>query len=177
YFSTILQHWLPCACCKSLYPNNQLKVASEKHELYHDIVKGEFICRKCVNFAPSNNYSHCPYTRYKNKLEVPLIPNDLILGFLEQRAIALCHIYMSIILIRGRQDALKGQVVHFHVDNDVIIGDLLPFPRCYEFLTVVQEKPHKNSELRSTATYSFSSVQVLKALMYLTQHNHLYSNK
>ncbi|CAF3233766.1 unnamed protein product [Rotaria sp. Silwood2] len=84
---------------------------------------------------------------------------------------------MSIILIRGRQTALKGQVVHFHVDTSVIVDELLPFPRCYEFLAVVQEKPHQNNEIRTTVSYSFSPVQVLKALNYLKQYNHLYSHK
>jgi hypothetical protein len=59
----------------------------------------------------------------------------------------------------------------------VIVGDLLPFPRCYEFLAVVQEKPHTNKEIRTTVSYSFSPIQVLKALIYLKKHNHLYSKK
>ncbi|CAF4786740.1 unnamed protein product, partial [Rotaria sp. Silwood2] len=77
----------------------------------------------------------------------------------------------------GRQTALKGQVVHFHVDTSVIVDELLPFPRCYEFLAVVQEKPHKNNEIRTTVSYSSSPVQVLKALNYLKPYNHLYSYK
>ncbi|CAF4551833.1 unnamed protein product, partial [Rotaria socialis] len=150
YFLTVLHQWLPCICCTSIYPENQLKVATEKHILYHDVHKDQLLCRKCIEFIPSDNYPHCPYARYKNKFEISLIPEDLILGFIEQRAITLTHIYMSIILIRGRQAALKGQIVHFHVDNDVIVGDLLPFPRCYEFLAVVQEKPHTIKEIRTT---------------------------
>ncbi|CAM4972735.1 unnamed protein product [Rotaria socialis] len=165
YFSTILQQWFSCACCSSLYCESQLKIASGKHELYHDVLKGELLCRKCFAFAPSNNYPHCPYARYKNKFEISVIPEDLILGFIEQRAITLNHIYMSIILIRGRQAALKGQIVHFHVDTDVIVGKLLPFPRYYEFLAVVQEKPHKNNEIRTTVTYSFNPARVLIALI------------
>ncbi|CAF0877379.1 unnamed protein product [Adineta steineri] len=113
----------------------------------------------------------------RNKLQISIIPEDLILGFMEQRAITLTHVYMSIIIIRGHQAALKGQVVHFHVDTDVTVEDLLPFPRCYEFLAVVQEKPIKNNQVTTTVTYSFSPVHVLKALNYLKQHNHLYKNK
>ncbi|CAF4183426.1 unnamed protein product, partial [Adineta steineri] len=113
----------------------------------------------------------------RNKLQISIIPEDLILGFMEQRAITLTHVYMSIIIIRGHQAALKGQVVHFHVDTDVTVEDLLPFPRCYEFLAVVQEKPIKNNQVTTTVTYSFSPVHVLKALFYLKQHNHLYKNK
>ncbi|CAF4737637.1 unnamed protein product, partial [Rotaria sp. Silwood2] len=144
----ILQRWLPCICCTSLYPESQFQNAAKQHELYHDVVE-----------------------------EITSIPEDLILDFIEQRAITLSHIYMSIILIRGRQTALKGQVVHFHVDTSVIVDELLPFPRCYEFLAVVQEKPHQNNEIRTTVSYSFSPVQVLKALNYLKQYNHLYSHK
>ncbi|CAF1231774.1 unnamed protein product [Adineta ricciae] len=84
---------------------------------------------------------------------------------------------MSIILVRGHQAALKGQVVHFHVDTDVVVEQILPFPRCYEFLAVVQEKPMKNDQITTTVTYSFSPVQVLQALNYLKEHNHLYCEK
>ncbi|CAF4660202.1 unnamed protein product, partial [Rotaria sp. Silwood2] len=173
----ILQRWLPCICCTSLYSESQFKNAAKQHELYHDVVEGQLLCRKCIEFTPSNNYLYCRFARYKNKLEITSIPEDIILGFIEQRAITLSHIYMSIILIRGRQTALKGQVVHFHVDTSIIVDDLLSFPRCYEFLAVVQEKPLKNNEIRTTVSYSFSPVQVLKALNYLKQHNHLYSDK
>jgi hypothetical protein len=96
---------------------------------------------------------------------------------MEQRAITLTHIYMSIIVIRGHQSAVKGQVVHFNVDTAVTVDNLLPFPRCYEFLAVVQEKPLKNNQVHTTVSYSFSPIQVLKALIYLKQNNHLYFNK
>ena len=135
------------------------------------------ICRKCIQFTPSDDFTHCPYARYKNKLEIPLLPEALKLGFMEQRAITLTHIYMSIILVRGHQAALKGQVVHFHVDTNVTVEDLLPFPRCYEFLAVVQEKPLKNNQISTTVSYSFSPIQVLKALHFLKEHNHLYYEK
>ncbi|CAM4979218.1 unnamed protein product [Rotaria socialis] len=120
---------------------------------------------------------HCPYAHHKNKIEVVCIPEDLILGFIEQLAITLVHIYTIIILIRGRQAALKGQIVYFSADTNSIVNDLLPFPKCYEFLAVVQEKSHKNNEFGTTVTYSFRPIQVLKALIYLKQHNHLYFNK
>jgi hypothetical protein len=132
---------------------------------------------QCVKFQPTVNYSHCPYARYKNKLEVPLLPEELKLEFMEQRAISLTHIYMSVVLVRGRQVAVKGQVVHFNVDTAVLVDDLLPFPRCYEFLAVVQKKPSKNNHIATTVGYSFSPIQVLKALYYLKEHNHLYSEK
>ncbi|CAF3785459.1 unnamed protein product [Rotaria sordida] len=177
YLSTILQRWVSCTCCMALHPESRFTIASNIDELYHDVVEGELLCRKCHEFSPSNDYSHCPFAYYKNRLVVPLIPDDLILGFMEQRAIALTHIYMSIILIRGHQAAMKGQAVHFHIDTNVIVGDLLPFPRCYEFLAVVQEKPLKNHEIHTTVAYSFSPIQVLKALTYLKQYNHLYAAK
>lgn len=145
--------------------------------MYHDVSEMQLLCKKCFKFVPSKTHTFCPYARKKNKLEVVLIPEDLILGFIEQRAVTLTHIYMSIILIRGHQAALKGQVVHFNVDTNVTVSNLLPFPRCYEFLAVVQEKPRKNNEFRTTVSYSFSPVQVLKALKYLKQNNHLYSEK
>jgi hypothetical protein len=166
-----------CSCCAVLYPHSQLNTASVKDAVYHDTVQGQFICRKCSEFVPSSDYPHCSYARYKNKLEISLIPDVLQLGFMEQRAITLSHVYMSIIVVRGHQAALKGQVVHFHVDSDITVKDLLPFPRCYEYLAVVQEKPLKNNEIRTTVTYAFSPIQVLKALQFLQQENHLYAKK
>jgi hypothetical protein len=177
YLSTILQSWYMCSCCAVLHPHSQLVIASAKHALYHDTVKGELICRKCSRFEPSNDYSHCLYARYKNKLEILSVPEVLQLGFMEQRAITLSHVYMSIIAIRGHQAALKGQVVHFHVDSAVTVEEILPFPRCYEYLAVVQEKPSKNNEIRTTVAYAFSPIQVLKALHVLQQENHLYAEK
>jgi hypothetical protein len=35
----------------------------------------------------------------------------------------------------------------------------------------------KNKEITTTVTYSFSPIQVLKALKYLKEHNHLYCEK
>jgi hypothetical protein len=107
---------------------SQLNVASDEDQLYHDVIKGKMLCKKCIQFQPTVNYSHCPYARYTNKLEVAFLPEELKLEFMEKRAITLTHIYMSVILVRGRQAAVKGQVVHFNVDTAVVVNDLLPFP-------------------------------------------------
>ncbi|CAF1487611.1 unnamed protein product, partial [Adineta ricciae] len=177
YFSSILQPWLRCCCCGALHAESQLQTAAVKHELEHDVVEGELLCKKCIRFTPSQDRPHCLFARNKNWLEISAVPDELKLGFMEQRAVTLSHVYMSIILVRGHQAALKGQVVHFHVDSQAVVDQLLPFPRCHEFLAVVQEKPAKNQEITTTVTYSFSAVQVLKALIYLKQHNHLYFEK
>jgi hypothetical protein len=57
-------------------------------------------------------------------------------------------------------------------------GDLLPLPKCYEFMAVVQQKPTDDAhEIRSTARYSVSAMQILKALQYLTQNHVGYQQK
>ncbi|CAF4350317.1 unnamed protein product, partial [Adineta steineri] len=63
----------------------------------------QLLYEKCINFTPSAKRYHCPYASYRNKLEISILPEDLILGFMEQRAITLKHVYMSIIIIRGHQ--------------------------------------------------------------------------
>ncbi|CAF4848101.1 unnamed protein product, partial [Rotaria socialis] len=84
-------------------------------------------------------------------MEIPTAPICLTLGFLEQRAITLMHCYMSILIIRGHQSSMKGQVAHCQADVADNIGDLLPLPKCYEFMAVIQQKPTDDSgEIKST---------------------------
>ncbi|CAF3774457.1 unnamed protein product [Rotaria socialis] len=71
---------------------------TQNHILYHDVLKGQLLYRKCIHFISSDNYPHCPYARYKKKFEISLIPEDLILDFIEQQAITLTYIYMSSII-------------------------------------------------------------------------------
>ncbi|CAF5126585.1 unnamed protein product, partial [Rotaria socialis] len=71
---------------------------------------------------------------------------------------------MSILIIRGHQSAMKGQVVHCQADVVDNIGDLLPFPKCYEFMAVIQQKPSDhNGEIKATVRYSVSAIQILRA--------------
>ncbi|CAF1231829.1 unnamed protein product [Adineta ricciae] len=109
YFSTILQLWVPCSCCGSLHAESQLQKASSKHELEHDVVEGDLLCKKCIGFTASEYRPHCLFARVKNKLHICMTPDELKLGFMEQRAVTLSHVYMSIIVVRGHQAALKGQ--------------------------------------------------------------------
>jgi hypothetical protein len=73
---------------------------------------------------------------------------------------------------------MKGQVVHCQADVTENIGDLLPLPKCYEFMAVIQQKPtNDDNEIRSTVRYSVSAIQILKAIQYLIQHHIGYMNK
>jgi len=155
-----------------------MKLAKEEHEKYHDCSTGNMICSFCYEFNPTDNVPFCPHARIRNMMAVPIIPTCLKLGFLEQRAVALMHCYMSILIIRGHQGSMKGQVVHCKADVNDNIEDLLPFPKCFEFMSVIQQKPMNDSnEIRSTVRYSVSSIQILKAIQYLIQHHTAYSKK
>ena len=112
--------------------------------MQHDVMEDDLLCKKCIRFIALEDRPHCLFVRSKNKLEINTIFDELNLGFMEQRAISLSHVRMSIILVLSRQVALQGQVVHFHVGTDVVVEQILPFPCCYEFLAVLQEKPMKN---------------------------------
>ncbi|CAM2727444.1 unnamed protein product [Rotaria socialis] len=178
YLSEIQQPWYSCKCCSCEHPYSNMHSAKEEHEEYHDCVVGDLICSFCHNFIPKNHIVFCPHSRFRNMMEIPTAPICLTLGFLEQRAIALMHCYMSILIIRGHQSAMKGQVVHCQADVADNIGDLLPLPKCYEFMAVIQQKPTDDSgEIKSTVRYSVSAIQILKAIQYLIQHHTGYMNK
>jgi hypothetical protein len=73
---------------------------------------------------------------------------------------------------------MKGQVVHCQTDVLDNMGDLLPFPKCYEFMAVIQQKPTDNTkEIRSTVRYSVSAIQILNALRFLIENHIGYVNK
>ncbi|CAF5009716.1 unnamed protein product, partial [Rotaria sp. Silwood1] len=155
-----------------------MRTAKKEHENYHDCFVGDTICSFCYDFIAKDDVPFCPHSRCRNMMEIPITPICLKLGFLEQRAIALMHCYMSILIVRGHQSAMKGQVVHCQVDVADNIGDLLPLPKCYEFMAVIQQKPtNDNDEIKSTVRYSVSAIQILHAIQYLIQHHIGYMNK
>jgi hypothetical protein len=160
------------------HPQSNMRPAKKDHEKYHDCTIGQIICSFCYEFVAKDNAPFCPHARIKNMIQIPVTPTCLKLGFLEQRAVALMHCYMSILVIRGRQGAMKGQVVHCQADVADNIGDLLPLPKCYEFMAVIQQKPpNDNNEIRSTVRYSVSAKQILNAIHFLINHHSGYLNK
>ncbi|CAF3768088.1 unnamed protein product [Rotaria sp. Silwood1] len=178
YLSEIRQSWYSCKCCTCEQPLCNMRTAKKEHENYHDCFVGDTICSFCYDFIAKDDVPFCPHSRCRNMMEIPITPICLKLGFLEQRAIALMHCYMSILIVRGHQSAMKGQVVHCQVDVADNIGDLLPLPKCYEFMAVIQQKPtNDNDEIKSTVRYSVSAIQILHAIQYLIQHHIGYMNK
>jgi hypothetical protein len=160
------------------HPECNMRLANKEHEKLRDCHGGDLICAFCYEFLPKDNVPFCPHARIRNMMQIPVTPACLKLGFLEQRAVALMHCYMSILVIRGRQGAMKGQVVHCQADVIDNIGELLPFPKCYEFMAVIQQKPTDNdNEIRSTVRCSVSAIQILNAIQYLIQHHSTYTNK
>ena len=133
------------------HPKCNMRLAREEHEEYHDCCEGDMVCSFCYDFVPKEGVPFCPHSRIRNIMEIPITPKCLKLGFLEQRAVALMHCYMSILIIRGQQGSMKGQVVHCQADVADNIGDLLPLPKCYEFMAVIQQKPtNDDDEIKST---------------------------
>ncbi|CAF1477420.1 unnamed protein product [Adineta ricciae] len=155
-----------------------MRPAGKDDEKYHDCSAGDVICSFCYEFSPKADVHFCPRSRMRNRLEATAIPTCLKLGFLEQRAVSMMHCYVSILIVRGHQSAMKGQVVHCQADIVENIGDLLPFPKCYEFMAVIQQKPTDHrGEIKSTVRYSVSGIQILNALRYLVQNHSGYRNK
>jgi len=106
------------------HPKFNMRPAKNEHEKHHDCIAGDMICSFCYDFSPRDNIPFCPHSRFRNMLQIPITPTCLKLGFLEQRVVALMHCYMSILIIRGNQSAMKGQVVHCQADITNNIGNL-----------------------------------------------------
>jgi hypothetical protein len=107
------------------------------------------------------------------------------------------HCCVSILIVRSYQSAIKGQAVHcqtdiventgdklsfvYVVELQVLVfplGDLLPFPKCYEFIAAIQQKPSDHrGEIKATVRYSVSGIEILSALRYLVQNHSRYRNK
>ncbi|CAF0931271.1 unnamed protein product, partial [Adineta steineri] len=151
YLSEVRQVWPSCQCCMCEHPECNMQPAKKEHEEYHDCVVDDMICLFCYDFISKENTPFCPHSHTRNMMSIPISPTCLKLGFLEQQAVALMHCYMSILIIRGHQSAMKGQVVHCQANIADNIGNLLPLPKCYEFMAVIQQKPsNDNNEIRST---------------------------
>jgi hypothetical protein len=127
YLSEVRQQWIPCHCCTCEHPECHMRSATQDHETYHDCCAGDLICSYCYEFTSKADVPFCPRSRTRNKLDIPAIPTCLKLGFLEQRAASIMHCYVSILIVRGHQSAMKGQVVHCQVDLLENIGDELSF--------------------------------------------------
>ncbi|CAF1414959.1 unnamed protein product [Adineta steineri] len=178
YLSEVRQVWLSCQCCTCEHPECNMQPAKKEHEKYHDCVVNDMICLFCYDFIPKEDRPFCPHSHTRNMMSIPISPTCLKLGFLEQRAVAIMHCYMSILIIRGHQSAMKGQVVHCQADIADNMGNLLPLPKCYKFMAVIQQKPtNDNNKIRSTVRYSVSAIQILKALQFLIQNHSGYLNK
>ncbi|CAF1148408.1 unnamed protein product [Adineta ricciae] len=178
YLSEVRQVWSSCTCCMCEHPDSNMKTAKKEHERYHDCMENDILCQLCYDFNSTDSVPFCPHSRDRNMLQIPTAPICLKLGFLEQRAVALMHCYMSILIVRGHQGAMKGQVVHCQADVANNITDLLPLPKCYEFMAVIQQKStNDGKEVRTTVPYSVSAIQILNAIHFLVQHHIAYMNK
>lgn len=122
YLSEVRQKWLVCECCTCEYPVSNVHKARKDHECYHNCLVNDIICSFCFEFIPKSDKPFCPRSRDRNKLRIPAIPECLKLGFLEQRAVTLMHCYVSVLIVRGHQSAMKGQVVHCQADIVENIG-------------------------------------------------------
>lgn len=122
YLAEVWQRWNACQCCTCTHPASLMRIATQEHEPYHDCLVHDIICATCFEFIPNSDVPFCPRSRKKNVLEIPPIPDCLRLGFLEQRAVSIMHCYVSILIIRGHQSAMKGQVVHCETDFVENIG-------------------------------------------------------
>ena len=100
-----------------------MRVATREHESYHDCFVNDIICTFCFDFIPNSDTAFCPRSRIRNLLEIVSVPDCLKLGFLEHRAVSIMHCYVSILIIRGHQSVMKGQVVHCQADFVENIGD------------------------------------------------------
>ena len=71
-----------------------------------------------------------------NKMKVPEVPSVFIgLNTFEQRLISKATVFMKMVILpRGRQRAVRGQVINFPSNVDCVISELPRLPSCEDIL-------------------------------------------
>ena len=114
-----------------------------------------------------------------NKMKVVDIPSVLMgLNTLEQRLISKATVFMKMVILpRGGQRAVRGQVINFPSNVDSVISELPCLPNG-EDIVYIQQPQSPESEDRSNgpdkAYHCCRYSSVMQALQWLKQHNPLY---
>ena len=148
------------------------------NDLVEKSVGSVWFCNKCKNALPRNKV---PAASQFNKMKVAKIPSVLLgLNTLEERLISKATVFMRMVILpRGGQRAVRGQVINFPSNVDSVISQLPRLPQGADIVYIQQpesaEGKHNDTGQKSfyhTCRYS----NVMQALQWLKQHNPLYSD-
>ena len=116
-----------------------------------------------------------------NKMKVPEVPSVFIgLNTLQQCLISKATVFMKMVILpRGGQRAVRGQVINFPSNVDCVISELPLLPSDEDILYIQQpdsigSKPNDSvpDTIYQTCRYS----NVIQVLKWLKQHNPLYGD-
>ena len=133
-------------------------------------------CKKCLQ------QKKVPAASQFNNMKVAKVPSALReLNTLEERLIAKATVFMKMVILpRGGQRAVRGQVINFPSDVDGIVSHL-PRPPSGEDIVYVQ-RPNSTTEMESQSVEHGARYlrcrysRVMKALGWLKRNNPLYKD-
>ena len=157
-------------------------VASElltvMNESVEESVESVWFCNKCKNVLQRNKV---PAGSQFNKMKVAEIPSVLLgLNTLEERLISKATVFMKMVILpRGGQRAVRGQVINFPSNVDSVISQLPRLPHGEDIVYVQQPESadgRSNDTRQETPYHTCRYSKVMQALQWLKQHNILYSD-
>ena len=147
-------------------------------ELLDESVGHVWFCNKCKNALQRKNV---PAGSKFNRMKVAEIPSELSgLNTLEQRLISKATVFMKMVILpRGGQRAVRGQVINFPSNVDSVISQLPRLPEGEDIVYIQQPESAEgdnNSTSHEIVYHSCRYSKVMQALQWLKQHNPLYSD-
>ena len=144
-----------------------------------DSVGQLWFCNKCKK---SLQQKKVPAASHFNNMKVAKVPSALReLNTLEERLIAKATVFMKMVILpRGGQRAVRGQVINFPSDVDGIVSHL-PRPPSGEDIVYVQ-RPDSTTEMQSQSVEHGARYlrcrysRVMEALGWLKRNNPLYED-
>ena len=155
--------------------NDLLAVVNESVQ---ESIESVWLCNKCKSAMERKKI---PAGSQFNKMKVPEVPSVFIgLNTLEQRLISKATVFMKMVILpRGGQRAVRGQVINFPSNVDCVISELPRLPSGEDILYIQQpdsigSKP--NGSVPDTIYHTCRYSNVMQALKWLKQHNPLYGD-
>ena len=148
-------------------------VANDLLTVVNESVQGSiesvWLCNKCKSAMARKKI---PAGSQFIKMKVPEVPSVFIgLNTLEQCLISKATVFMKMVILpRGGQRAVRGQVINFPSNVDCVISELPPLPSCEDILYIQQpdsigSKP--NGSVPDTIYHTCRYSNVILALKWL----------
>ena len=155
--------------------NDLLAVVNESIQ---ESIESIWLCNK---FKSAMERKKIPPGAQFNKMKVPEVPSVFIgLNTLEQRLISKATVLMKMVILpRGGQRAVRGQVINFPSYVDCVISELPRLSSGEDILYIQQPDSignRPNDSVPDTIYHTCRYSNVMQALKWLKQHNPLYGD-